>query len=125
MWAISSSSAIFIIIFCIANRSLVEIDIWPLPHRQHIQLFALLLVCVGIGVLWGGVATWLSAGASRKKNQEAKRIATAVEFDACQAKERCCRLEQELYNLRAQEKSTQNQIESSQPLKLSSNRNAI
>lgn len=102
MWAISSSSAIFIIIFCIANRSLVEIDIWPLPHRQHIQLFALLLVCVGIGVLWGGVATWLSAGTSRKKARNAMRMVAVAELSARQAAERCSRLEQDLSDLRAQ-----------------------
>ena len=72
MWVISAFSAIFILIFCMANRSLVEIDIWPLPLKQHVPLFILLLACIGIGILWGGVATWLSAGISRKKNRASK-----------------------------------------------------
>jgi lysylphosphatidylglycerol synthetase-like protein (DUF2156 family) len=102
MWVISTFSAIFILIFCMANRSLVEIDIWPLPHRQKIQLFALLLVCIGIGILWGGVATWLSAGTSRKKIREAKRMVAMAELSARHAEERCCRLEQGLRDLKAQ-----------------------
>lgn len=123
MWLITACSALFITTFCIANRTHVEIDIWPFPFKQQVPLFALLLICLGIGVLWGGLATWLSAGTSRKKNREAKRKAIAAKLDARQAEERYLRLEEDLQGLKAQEKFTQNQIETSHPLKLSSDRN--
>ena len=106
MWIISASSTIFIIIFCIANRSYVEIDVWPLPLKQHVQLFSLLLTCIGIGILWGGFATWLSAGSSRKTIRAAKRIADLAKLDARHAKDRCCRLEQDLRDLKAQSNSS-------------------
>jgi lysylphosphatidylglycerol synthetase-like protein (DUF2156 family) len=96
MWFITTSSAIFIIVFCLANRSSVEIDIWPFPLKQHVPLFSLLLACIGIGVFWGSFASWLSARASRKKNQETKRIAVAATLNARHAEERCSRLEHDL-----------------------------
>ena len=121
MCLISAFSALFITVFCIANRSPVEIDIWPIPFKQHVQLFVLLLACIGIGILWGGFATWLSAGTSRKKYQEAKRMAVAAKLDTRHAEERCYRLEQDL---KAQEKANHNQIEISHPLKFPTNGNA-
>ena len=110
MWFTATLSALIIIVFCLSNRSPVKIDVWPFPLKQNVQLFVLLLVCLGIGILWGGFATWLSAGTSRKKIREAKRIAIAAELNARHAEERCCRLEQDLHDLRVQQKSTQYQI---------------
>ena len=122
MWLIAACSTIFITIFCLANRSFVEINIWPTPIKQHVQLFVLLLACLGIGILWGGFATWFTAGTSRKKAKETKSVAIAAELDAFKTKERCSRLEQDLQDLRTQEKSSQNQIDASPPLKLSSSK---
>ena len=123
MWLISFCSAVLITIFCLANRSHVEIDIWPFPLKQDVQLFALLLACIGIGVLWGGLATWLSGRSSRKKTHAAKRLVVAAELEARHAKERCFSLEQDLQDLRAREISNQKQIQTSRPLKLSTNTN--
>ena len=123
IWFISACSALLIIIFCLANRSNVEIDIWPFPLKQQVQLFVLLLASIGIGVLWGGCATWLSAGTYRKKNRQSKRIAIAAELDAKYLKERCRNLEQELNDLRVQEKPIPYHIEKRSPLELSSNKN--
>ena len=124
MWFISVCSALFITIFCLANRTNVEIDIWPFPLKQQIQLFILLLACIGIGILWGGCATWLSAGTYRKKSRQSKSIAIAAELDVKYLKERCRNLEQELHVLRVQEKSSPyHHIETPNSLELSSNRN--
>ena len=113
MWLISVCSAVLITIFCLANRSHVEIGIWPFPLKQDVQLFALLLACIGIGVLWGGFATWLSGRSSRKETRAAKRKVVAAERDALHAKERCFSLEQDLQDLRTREISNQKQIQTS------------
>jgi hypothetical protein len=125
MWFISACSALFISIFCLVNRSHVEIDIWPFPLKQQVQLFVLLLASLGIGILWGGCATWLSAGTYRKKSRQSKRLAIAAELDAKYLKERCRNLEQELHDLRVQEKSTTSHIEKPSPLEISSNINKV
>ena len=123
MWFVTVCSALIITIFCLANRSHVEIDIWPFPFKPQVQLFALLLACIGIGMIWGGFAAWLSAGNSRKKARKSKRRAIAAELDASHAKKRYSKLEQSLHDLRAQEKSNQYKIETSSPFTLSSNGN--
>ena len=123
MWLISVCCATLITIFCLANRSAVEIDIWPFPIKQDVQLFALLLACIGIGVLWGGFATWLSGRSSHKETRAARRMVIAAERDALHAKERCFSLEQDLQDLRAREISNQKQIQTSRSLKLSTNTN--
>lgn len=115
MWLISVFSALFIIIFCLANRSSVEIDIWPFPLKQSVPLFSLILTCIGFGILWGGFSTWFSAGPSRKKNREAKRMAVVANLDARKAEERCSKLEQSLQNLSTQERPDQKQLQTSPP----------
>ena len=113
MWLITSCSALFITIFCLANRSSVEIDIWPFPIKQSVPLFVLILTCIGVGILWGGFSTWLSAGPSRKKNREAKRMAVVANLAARNAEERCSRLEQSLQDLSTQERPGQKQVQAS------------
>ena len=53
MWIIAACCAVFIVTFSLANRTPIKIDIWPLPITQQVPLFALLLACIGIGILWG------------------------------------------------------------------------
>ena len=125
VWIIAACCAVFIVTFSLANRTLIEIDIWPLPITQQVPLFALLLACIGIGILWGGFAAWLSAGTARRKAREAKRRAGAAELEARHAEDRCSQLEQDLRVLKGQEKTNQNQQETSGSLRLPSNADAV
>ena len=124
MWILAACCALFIATFSLANRSPVEIDIWPLPLKQQVPLFALLLACVGIGILWGGFAAWLSAGTARKKAREATRRADAAELETRHAEERCTQLEQDLRTLKLQEKSNLDQQDTPRALQLSTNADA-
>ena len=124
MWIITVCYAVFIVTFSLANRTSIEIDIWPLPIKQQVPLFALLLACVGIGILWGGFAAWLSAGTTRRKTREATRRADAAELKTRHAEDRCSQLEQDLRVLKAQEKTNQDQQETSGSLRIPSNADA-
>ena len=121
MWITAACCAVFIATFSLANRTPIEIDIWPLPLKQQVPLFALLLACIGIGILWGGFAAWLSAGTARRKAREAKRRAGAAELEARHAEDRCSQLEQDVRVLKAQEKTNQDQQETSGSLRVPSN----
>ncbi len=101
MWIVAVSFAAFIALFSLANRTAVELDLWPLALKQDVPVFALMLGCVAFGILWGGFAAWLSAGAARKRARTATRRAEAAEADLHQAEERSIRLEQDLKALRA------------------------
>jgi len=124
MWIITVCYALFIVTFSLANRTSIEIDIWPLPLKQKVPLFALLLACIGIGILWGGFAAWLSAGTNRRKAREATRRADAAKLETRHAEDRCSQLEQDLRDLKAQEKTNQDQQETSGSLRLPSNADA-
>lgn len=104
MWVIAVCFAGFIALFSLANRTSVTLDLWPLNLTQDVALFALMLVCVAFGILWGGFAAWLSAGSARKRAREATRRAEAAELDLRHSEERASRLEQDLKALRAAEK---------------------
>jgi len=110
MWAVAVCFGLFIIMFSLANRVQIEVDIWPLPLTQQIPLYQLLLACLGFGVLWGGFAAWLSAGTVRKKARAAIRRAEAAEKDARHHEERNEQLEQDLRDIRAKEKASRDPL---------------
>ncbi len=78
---ISVPIALVIIIFSLINRHGVTIDFWPLPATMDIPLFAVILVTLMIGVLWGGLAAWLAAGRVRKRVRELNRRITSTDAD--------------------------------------------
>ncbi len=50
-----------IIVFSLVNRDPVTLDFWPLTLTASIPVFAIILISLMIGVLWGGLAAWLAA----------------------------------------------------------------
>jgi len=105
IWLIAVVCAVFIALFSLANRTPVELELWPLPFSQSVPVFAVMLACVAIGIFWGGFAAWLSAGKARKRAREATRRAEATEADLRHAEDRSARLENDLRDLRAQTKN--------------------
>ena len=52
--------AILIVSFAVANRGAVEVSFWPMPFVTTMALYWVLLAGIVIGVILGGLATWLS-----------------------------------------------------------------
>jgi uncharacterized integral membrane protein len=72
---------LIVILFSVSNRRVVTLDLWPLPFLQKSQIFIPILIAAFIGLLFGGVITWLSAGRTRKKARQANRRASSLERD--------------------------------------------
>jgi len=87
--------AVAIVLFSVSNRTDITLRIWPLPGTIDVPLFAIVLICLGAGIIWGGLAAWLAAGKSRKRAREANRRAEQAERDARFASERVSELEAE------------------------------
>lgn len=102
VWVIAALFALIVALFSLANRTPVELDLWPLAFKQDIPVFALMLACVAFGIFWGGFAAWMSAGTARKRAREATRRGDVLESDLRHAEERNARLEEELKSLRAE-----------------------
>jgi len=94
--------ALVIIVFSLVNRGPVTMDFWPLPMIIDLPLFALVLVVLAIGVLWGGVGAWLAAGRARTRLRDATRRADSAESEIRHLEERNSRLQEELKEVRAQ-----------------------
>lgn len=99
-WLVFAPIGLIFLVFALANRQNVQVTIDPFyggsdPSMMVVlPLFIVLLVAIGIGVLLGGLATWLRQGRFRKALREAKgQIET---------------LRGENESLRAQMRSTQN-----------------
>ncbi|NQV98479.1 MAG: LapA family protein [Rhodospirillales bacterium] len=108
---IAVSFTVAVALFSVANRGPVTLDLWPLPMSREVPLFALILASVGFGILWGGFAAWLSAGAARSRAREANRRAEVTEDHLRHAEDRSARLEADLKELRAREKVSRDLID--------------
>jgi lipopolysaccharide assembly protein A len=74
-----------IVLFAIGNREPIEISLWPTPFMIDLPVYGVFLVAMILGVILGGIASWLGghhkraeASRSRRKlalleEQEAKR----------------------------------------------------
>ena len=56
-----------LVTFAVVNRGPVTIDFWPLPMDMQAPLSAMIMLSLIVGVIWGGVASWLAAGTGRKR----------------------------------------------------------
>jgi uncharacterized integral membrane protein len=53
--------------FAVANRTLVRIDLDPLPIAFDLPLYAALMAAILAGLLIGGVSAWAAGGRARRE----------------------------------------------------------
>ena len=71
-------AAVFVV-FAVANRHRVTLELWPLPLEVDIPVYIAVLGALAAGVAIGGSAQWLSDGKRRRRAREDKRKASALE----------------------------------------------
>ncbi len=69
-------------IFAIANREQITLDLWPFEASPRLPLFVILLACLVLGLVVGGLATWLSAAPTRRRARQARRRVVELEREA-------------------------------------------
>lgn len=75
--------ALVIVLFSVANRGAVRVSLDPfsrdLPVLSYeLPLFAVVLAAIAIGVLVGGLASWIAQGKHRKAARRNRREAEAL-----------------------------------------------
>lgn len=80
-WLIGVPVAVVAMIFAASNRGAVTVDLWPLPWMIDVPLFLLVLGALGLGLLFGAMVGWLSAGSARGAARAARREARKLEHD--------------------------------------------
>lgn len=70
--------AILLVLFSVANRAPVRVSLDPISRDAplfsvELPLFAVILATLAVGVLIGGLATWLAQGKHRKAARVTRR----------------------------------------------------
>jgi lipopolysaccharide assembly protein A len=70
---------VIIIGFAIANRSVVQVGLAPLPSTIELPVYGVFLLGLVVGVLVGGIGVWLGGHARRREARRARNRAWALE----------------------------------------------
>lgn len=79
--------ALAIVLFSVANRAPVRVSFDPISRDAPVlafdlPLFAVVLAAIAVGVLIGGLASWLAQGKHRKAARRNRREAEALRNEA-------------------------------------------
>jgi putative membrane protein len=73
-WIVSIPVIIIVALFAVNNRQSVDLELWPLPWAiPAIPVFALTLVAILFGFLFGCLVMWLTGARHRRRLREARR----------------------------------------------------
>jgi len=78
-WIVTVPLMVVLVVFAVVNRQSVTLDLWPLDMSLRLPLFILILGSLFVGLLVGGTAAWLSAGATRRRARLAEHRAAERE----------------------------------------------
>ncbi len=91
--------AILLVVFCVVNRHPVTIslDIFGTTPQFALTLptFVLLIICVIIGLVLGGLGTWLTQAHYRSKSSRRRREIENLRHEVDVSRERIRRLQEE------------------------------
>jgi uncharacterized integral membrane protein len=71
-WIVTLPLMLALVIFSLANRGEVSVDLWPFEESFALPLSWLMLGSLFVGVFAGGVAAWLSGAKTRRRARELK-----------------------------------------------------
>ena len=82
-WLIGLPAAVVVVALAVANRQMVTFSIDPFSatdplYTLQVPLFMLLLAAVFVGIVCGGIASWLSQGKWRRAAKEARAEGTRL-----------------------------------------------
>jgi uncharacterized integral membrane protein len=77
---------IVIVVFSVANRSVVDVSFFPLPLPViPLPVYAVFLLGIFLGAILGGLSLWLSESEMRREWRSLRRKARAEEYRQRQA----------------------------------------
>ncbi|MDE0057097.1 MAG: lipopolysaccharide assembly protein LapA domain-containing protein [Defluviicoccus sp.] len=67
------------VVFAVANRHEVTLNLWPLPLEVDLPVYIAVLGALAAGMAIGGSAQWISDGRWRRRARAGRRKASALE----------------------------------------------
>lgn len=93
-WIVTLPLLVIVIVFSVANRHLVTIDLWPFALTQPIPLSWLVLGAAFVGFVIGALVMWLSGAGTRRR-------ARMLDFDKTHLQREVLRLRREVERAKA------------------------
>ena len=78
-WILTLPLLVAVVIFAVANRDAVTLNLWPLDRSGPVPLFVVVLGSAFAGLLIGGVAAWLSGAETRRRARHARHRVSELE----------------------------------------------
>ncbi len=78
--------AVVAVVFALANRDVVTVNLWPLPFDKPMPLYIAILGAVALGLILGAAASWPARERMRRRARAGERRAAALERAAAAAK---------------------------------------
>ena len=93
-WIAMVAFGALMILFTISNRTLVILDLWPLPVPEvMVPQYAPVLAAALAGFAGGAIVAWFSAGKIRRKARTASRKVSGLEKNLDKLKQQIEELE--------------------------------
>lgn len=73
VWLIILLLILVLVIFAIANRQNVALDLWPLPWSVDVPVYLAVLGPLGLGIIVGSVLTAVSGASARRRTQRGNK----------------------------------------------------
>lgn len=78
-WIIGLPLAVLLVVFAVANRHEIRLELWPLPFALDLPAYLAVFGAALIGLAVGAAATWLAGSRGRGRARTERRRAAALE----------------------------------------------
>ncbi|MBL8661091.1 MAG: DUF1049 domain-containing protein [Rhodospirillales bacterium] len=93
-WIIVPLLFLIVVVFAVRNHALVEVSLWPiLLDAVMVPIYAITLVALFIGFLWGGLVAWLQGSSGRARRRALARRLEAEHRELTVTRDKLARLE--------------------------------
>jgi len=72
-WVFMLPAAAAVIVFAVANRGVVSVDLWPTPVAVEAPFSLFLLTALAVGFAFGAFGAWMSGGRARAQARSQAR----------------------------------------------------
>jgi uncharacterized integral membrane protein len=90
-WIVVLPISVVVLLFAVFNTQMVDVDL--LGHTMPVPLFAVALIGLVGGFIWGGLIAWLHGGKARQRARNYARRAESERRETAILRERLRKLE--------------------------------
>jgi uncharacterized integral membrane protein len=78
-WIVGLPLALLLVVFAVANRHEIRLELWPLPFAVDLPAYLAVFGAALIGLVIGAAATWLAGSRGRSRARGDRRRAAGLE----------------------------------------------